>query len=491
MIDRPVQGTLLQDVASRVLAFGPDQMTPKATALARTAIIDTLGVALAGAAEPCVTALLRSPGIADAPGPCVVFGTERKTSALDAAFVNGTASHALDYDDFSQPFGGHQSVPLVAPLFAVAEQRHLSGEQLIRAYVVGVEAEIRLARAVNFHHYDKGWHPTATLGVFGAAAATGYLIGLDQSKLTVALAVAASLASGIKANFGTMVKPLHIGQCGRNGLMAALLAESGYDANAAALEHKQGFFNVYNGPGQYDAARLLADWADPLEVTSPTMGLKQFPCCGSTHPAIAMMLRLRQEEGIRAEAVERIEILPHRRRLPHTDNPDPRTPLAAKFSVQYAVARALADGAVRLQHFEGEAHNDPAIRGIMARTTARPHPDMADDAVDQFAAEVRVTLRDGRTLARRVDGLVGRGGDNPMSSAELWEKFSDCAKRALPKQDIMPLFERLESLEKVDDVGRLTRLLARRSSPGARTEQAPTFAPQASDRALPETSWVP
>lgn len=491
MIDRPVQGTLLQDLASRVLAFGPDQMTPKATALARTAIIDTLGVALAGAAEPCVTALLRSPGIADAPGPCVVFGTERKTSALDAAFVNGTASHALDYDDFSQPFGGHQSVPLVAPLFALAEQRHLSGEQLIRAYVVGVETEIRLARAVNFHHYDKGWHPTATLGVFGAAAATGYLIGLDQSKLTVALAVAASLASGIKANFGTMVKPLHIGQCGRNGLMAALLAESGYDANAAALEHKQGFFNVYNGPGQYDAARLLADWADPLEVTSPTMGLKQFPCCGSTHPAIAMMLRLRQEEGIRAEAVERIEIMPHRRRLPHTDNPDPRTPLAAKFSVQYAVARALADGAVRLQHFEGEAHNDPAIRGIMARTTARPHPDMADDAVDQFAAEVRVTLRDGRTLARRVDGLVGRGGDNPMSSAELWEKFSDCAKRALPKPDIMPLFERLESLETVDDIGRLTRLLARRSTPGARTEQAPAFAPQASDRTLPETSWVP
>lgn len=491
MTDAPAQDTLLQKLASRIRAFGPDRMTVKATSLARTAIVDTLGVTLAGAAEPCVTALLRSPGIADAPGPCVVFGTDRKTSTLDAAFVNGTASHALDYDDFSQPFGGHQSVPLVAPLFAIAEQRHLSGEQLIRAYVIGVETEIRLARVVNFYHYDKGWHPTATLGVFGAAAAVGYLIGLDETKLTVALAVAASLASGIKANFGTMVKPLHIGQCGRNGLMAALLAESGFDASTAALEHKQGFLNVYNGPGQYDVQKLLADWADPLEVTSPSMGLKQFACCGSTHPAIAMMLALRQEEGVRADEVERIEIMPHPRRLPHTDNPDPRTALAAKFSVQYAVARALADGAVRLQHFEGDAHNDPAIRRIMARTTARPHPDMPDDAADQFGAEVRVTLHDGRILARRVNGLIGRGGDNPMSSSELWEKFSDCAKRALPKQDIMPLFDRLESLEKVPDIGSVTRLLAQRSTPGARTERTAFAPPATSDRALPETSWVP
>ncbi len=465
--------TLLQSLAERVHAFGPAQMTLQAVALARTAIIDTLAVTLAGVDEPCVANLLRVPGVAEAPGPCTLFGTDRRTSALDASLVNGVASHALDYDDFSQPFGGHQSAPLVSPLFAIAEQRRLSGAQLLQSYVVGVETEVRLARVVNFHHYDKGWHPTATLGVFGAAAAVGRMIGLNAAQLTTAMAIAASSASGVKAAFGTMVKPLHVGQCCRSGLMAALLAEAGYDANPAALEHTQGFLNVYNGPGMFDVERLLHGWADPLEVTSDDMGLKQFPCCGSTHPAVSMMLALREEERITAADVEHIDILPHRRRLKHTNNADPRTPLAAKFSVQYAVARALLDGAVRLGHFEGEAHLDPAVRTVMDRVAAAPHPDMPDDSAEQFGAEVRVTLKDGRVLARRVNGMVGRGGSNPMSSGELWEKFYDCGRRTLPSQDLPPLFERLESLEKVDDIGVVARMLARSSAPGAAPARRP------------------
>ena len=191
-----MSGTLLQRLAERVHAFGPADVTAQATALARTAIIDTIGVTLAGAVEPCAALLLKTPGVAEAAGNCTLFGTSRKTSMLDAAFFNGTASHALDYDDFSQPLGGHQSVPLVAPLMAVAEERSLSGAQVIQSYVVGIETEIRLARAVNFHHYDKGWHPTATLGIFGATAAAGHMLGLDAGRLTVALGIAASFASG-------------------------------------------------------------------------------------------------------------------------------------------------------------------------------------------------------------------------------------------------------------------------------------------------------
>jgi 2-methylcitrate dehydratase PrpD len=475
--------SLLQSLAERIHAFGSSDVTKPALHLARTAIIDTIGVMLAGSVEPCTTNLLRAPGVADAPGPCTIAGTPRKTSALDAAFINGTASHALDYDDFSQPMGGHQSVPLVAPLLAVAEQKHLSGAALLTSYIIGIETEIRLARAVNFHHYDKGWHPTATIGIFGTTAAVGHLRRLEPPRLTTALAISASFASGLKANFGTMVKPLHVGQTARNGLLAVLLAEAGYDANPTALEHQQGFLNAFNGPGTYHPDRLFADWADPLEITSPTMGLKQFPCCGSTHPAIAMMLLLRQEEGITAEDVACVEIMPHPRRLPHTDNPDPQTPLAAKFSIQYVVARALLDGSVRLSHFEGTAHLDPAIRRIMGRTITRPHPHMADDAADQFGAEIRLTLHSGKILSRRIDGLIGRGGDNPMSSQELWEKFQDCARRALPKQDLLPLFERLESLDKVADVGDLMRLLAKRALPAA--------AAPAGTNTLLETSWIP
>ncbi|MDQ4061538.1 MAG: MmgE/PrpD family protein, partial [Pseudomonadota bacterium] len=357
--------SIVSRLAERICAFDKAQLSPKALSQARTCILDTVGVTLAGMGESCTQILLKTPGVAEAPGPALIFGTDRRTSALDATLINGTASHALDYDDFSGVLGGHHSVPLVAMLFALAEERGASGEQLVAAYVVGVETEMRIARAVNFHHYDKGWHPTATLGIFGAAAAASHLLKLNEAQTATALAIAASLASGIKANFGTMTKPLHIGQCGRNGLLAALLAAGGFDASRQAFEHHQGFLNVFNGPGTFDVEKIFANWGEPLEIEADSIGLKQFPCCGSTHAAIAMMLKLVREEQIGPDDVTRIEILPLARRLRHTNTPRPRTPLEAKFSVQYVVARALKDQAVRLKDFEGQAHDDPVIARLL------------------------------------------------------------------------------------------------------------------------------
>lgn len=453
------QDSILEQMAAKICGFDLSAISPEAYRLAKTAIIDTLGVTIAGVSEPCTTLLLDTPGVASAPGTCSILGTRLQTSALDATFINGTASHALDYDDFSQPMGGHQSAPLVAPLMALAEERGLSGLQLLQSYIVGIETEIRLARAVNFYHYDKGWHPTATLGVFGAAAASAHLLGLNPQQVTTAMAIAASFASGLKANFGTMVKPLHVGQCARNGLLATLMAQVGYDANPAALEHKQGFFNAFNGPGNFNADLIFKDWAHPLEVLSPSMGLKQFPCCGSAIPAVAMALQLRHEEPVEITNIEKIEILPHKRRLPHTDNPDPQSPLAAKFSVQYAVCLALLKGAPKLNDFEGTAHFDPEVRKLMAKTIAREHPDMPDDSPEQFGAEVIITLKSGVQLARRVNSLIGRGGDNPLSTEELWEKFSDCAQRSLDAPLIRPLFDTLNALENVKDIRQISALM--------------------------------
>jgi 2-methylcitrate dehydratase PrpD len=478
-------------LAQLIHGFRKTQITPKALAVARTAIIDTIGVTLAGSAEPCVRILLDVPGVAQAPGEVSIFGTSRKTSALDACLVNGTASHALDYDDFSSPMGGHQSVPLVAPILAIAEERHLSGQAVINAYVIGIETEIRIARAVNFHHYDKGWHPTSTLGIFGAVAAVSHLIGLDVAKTASALSIAASFAAGIKANFGTMTKPLHIGHCCRSALFAVLLAERGFEANPAAIEHKQGFLNAFNGPGTFDIAKMFENWGAPLEVESDSMGLKQFPCCGSTHPAISMALALVHEDHVKADEITAIHIQPHKRRLPHTDNPDPQTSLAAKFSVQYSVARALLDGVVRLAHFEGDAHRDPRILRLLSITTTNAHPDMPEESPQQFGAEVAVTLRDGRVLTRRVDDMVGRGGDNPMSSAELWEKFNDCSKRAISPQDVMAVYERLESLETISDVSQITRVLRKRELPGAAQAAREKTVVVSAGNTLVETSWVP
>jgi 2-methylcitrate dehydratase PrpD len=486
-----VAPTLATRLAEKICGFRVEDMTARALSEARTAIIDTIGCTLAGVPQPCTQILLATPGVAEAPGPALVFGTSRRTSALDAALINGTASHALDYDDVSGVMGGHHSAPVTAPIFALGEQLKVSGRQALAAYIVGVETEVRLSRAVNFHHYDKGWHPTATLGTFGAAAAAAHLLGLDVARTAKALALAASFSCGIKANFGTMTKPLHIGHIGRNGLFAALIAQRGFESNPAALEHKQGWLEVFNGAGTYWPERLFDSWGAPWEIETAENGLKQFPCCGSTHPAIAMMLALVREEGVTADKVRAIEILAHRRRLPHTDNPDPRTPLAAKFSIQYVTARALADGAVRLRDFEDDAVMEERVRRLLPLITARAHPDMPDDSPKQFGAEVVVTMQDGRRLARRIDHLVCRGGDNPMSGEELFHKFEDCAHRSLAHDQIAPLFERLETLETVADLGQVTRLLEPRVLPGEAARRAVLVGNGHHVPRNEETRWVP
>ncbi len=454
--------TLALQIADRIHALNAEDIVPDAAEWTRHAFIDTIGCTLAGMAEEAPHILMRVPGVAECAGPALIVATNRRTSVLDATFINGTASHALDYDDVGGVLGGHPSAMLVPPLFALGESLGSTGRDLALAYVVGFETMCRIARGVHFHHYDKGWHPTATLGIFGTIAAAARLLHLTREETAAALGLGASFASGLKANFGTMTKPGHVGQGTRNGLLAAYMIQRGFTASTEAFEHKQGFLDVFNGPGTYDTAKILDGWYAPMEAAGlGEPGLKPYPCCGSTHASINRMLDLTTTYDLRPADIETIEVMPHLRRLPHTNNPDPQTPLGAKFSVQYCVARALADRAVRLTHFEGDAHFDPDIRALMARVSARPHPGMPSDSPQQWGSEVVVMTKDGRRLASRIDDYkhIGPGG-NPMTREELWTKFSDCAERVLPRGQIAPLFEKLATIEAVGPIDSVTSLMA-------------------------------
>jgi len=449
---------LLEGLANQIVTFDTSLLNGHALEQAKACIADTIGVTLAGSQESCVQILLRTPGVAQASGPCLVLGTGVTTSALDASLVNGTAAHALDYDDICGDFGGHHSAPLVPLLLALAQERGGTGGEFLAAYAVGVEIEIRLARAAHPVHYDKGWHPTSTLGVFGAAAAAARYLKLDARRTTMALAIAGSLANGLKASFGTMTKPLHVGHCSRSGLFAALLAEQGFNGAADLLEHPQGFYEVFNGDGNFNLQAVLPDWGKSLEIAGPTIGLKQFPCCGSTHAAIAATLNLVQRHGIRSTDVAHVEILPNRHRLKHTNKPDPASSLDAKFSVQYAVARALLSSNVRLRDFEDEAYLEPEIQRLLRLIQARPNPNMGDDG-PQWGAEVFVTTDDGNVYAERIDNMVSRDGSCPMSRDELKKKFDDCSQRTLSALQADALFERLLCLEEVADMKESTSWL--------------------------------
>ena len=454
--------TIIEGIAERIGRISYADLPREASDRAKAAILDTIGVTLAGAAEPCTQIVARvlsvgGAGAGAGGGDCLVFGTNRRAAPLDAALINGTAAHALDFDDVSNSMGGHPSAPIVPALFALGEILDCTGRDFIAAYVAGFETETRIGRGVNLHHYEKGWHPTATLGVFGAAAACCHLIGLDRAKTAQALAIAASLASGIKANFGTMTKPLHVGHTARNGLFAAMLAREGFTANNAALEHKQGFLQVFNGAGNFDAAKILADWGRPYDIVSPGVGIKQHPCCGSTHPAVDAMLALRAGHDIVPDKVARIQSWTHPRRLAHTDRPDPQSGLDAKFSVQYCLARALLAGRIVLEDFEGAAFRDPAARALMRRIDAAPFPETEPGGGEPLGAEIRIVFDDGRTIAKRVGHALGRGPDNPLSEDALHAKFANCAGRALPPSRVEEL---RQALSRLDEAGSLRDVVA-------------------------------
>jgi 2-methylcitrate dehydratase PrpD len=447
---------LARELARRSAALRFEDLPADAVHWAKVGILDTVGVTLAGCGEPCAQIVRKVTGNG---GASLVFGSSQRTGALDAALVNGVASHALDFDDMNNTLGGHPSAPILPALFALADERPASGRAFIAAFVAGFETECKLGAGVHFHHYTKGWHPTATLGVFGAAAAACHLLRLDEERTAIALAIAASLAAGVKANFGTMTKPLHVGHCARSGLFAALLASDGFTANPGVFEHNQGFLDVFNGPGTYDVARILAHWGDPFDIVAPGIAVKQYPCCGSTHPALDVMLDLVRRHDLKPANVARIDSWTHARRLEHTNRPDPHSGLEAKFSVQYCLARALTDRTIRIEHFEGDAWGEPAVRAVLPRVHAAPYTSAQFPADNHYGAEVKVTTTDGGVLSGKVDGAMGRASGNPLPAERLREKFDNCVARALPRARAAALAETIDRLDALADMRAFTDLL--------------------------------
>lgn len=451
--------TIAQELGKRIAAMRYEELPGEAVRWAKISFVDTIACAFAGIDEKGPRIVEKVLALGKQSGTSLIWGTDRRASALDAAAINGTAAHALDYDDCNNSLAGHPSAAVLPAALSLGEALGASGRDVLLAYVTGFETQAHIAHGAHLHHYEKGWHPTSTIGIFGAAAASARLLGLTAGQTATALAIAVSLASGVKANFGTMVKPLHAGECSRNGLYAALLAQEGFTACAEAFEHKHGFFEVFNGAGNYDASKVLEGWAGPLDILRPGVGLKQYPCCGSTHSAIDAMISLRERYDLTPDQVAKIESITHGRALAHTDRPDPRSTLDAKFSVQYCVARALMHGDVTFEHFEGDAYRDPEVRKILARIETRPHAHQPKGMYEHFQGEVIVTTTGGKRYSARVDQPL-RGPRNPAPPDRLEPKFKDCAARALKPNAIGRVYDLLQSFETLTDVRQLTNVMA-------------------------------
>lgn len=450
------------ELARRATAITLDSVPTDAVRAATYAIADTLGVALAGSTAPYLDGLAAALGADRRQGTASAIGRTGRYSVLHAALLNGTAAHALDFDDCSTVMSGHPSAPVVAALLALAEERGASGAAVLEAYLAGVEVEMHLARAVMPHHYDKGWHPTATLGVFGAAAASARLLNFDEGRLASTLAVAVSMASGIKSNFGSPVKPLHVGQAAFNGVLAAQTVAHGMTSNLAAFEHTYGFFEVFNGAGNYDAERALDGWGDRFEILEPGIAIKQHPCCGSAHSAIDAALSIRRNVGkVDCDAVAAIEIWTHERRLAHTNRPAPSTGLEAKFSVQFLTAKALLAGMIGLRDFDDASFMTSDVAVLLPQVVAYPHQE-----TNEYLGRVRVVLRDGTVLEHTATTELGRNPFDLQASGDLERKFLDCTRGHLAEVEAGQLFSEILDVQNAPNILHIMRAIANQQRAG-------------------------
>jgi len=423
---------------------------------ARSAILDCLGVMLAGAIDPPAR-IVQGVALAEGGTPlCTIVGTGRRTGAVWASLANGTAAHALDFDDTNFALLGHPSAPVLSAALAAAELALADGRALIHAFLLGFEVETTLAAVVNPEHYDRGWHATCTLGTLGAAAAAARLLGLDAAEVRTALAVAASQSSGLKENFGTMTKPFHAGHAARSGVLAALLAREGWTASEQALEGRQGFFHVFSaGAKRLEAVDTLGA---PWKILTSGVAVKPYPSCACTHSIIDGTLELRRAHRIRPEDVAEVTvgvnaIVP--RILIHSN---PRTGLEAKFSAEFSVAAALSETHVGIATFQDDKLHDPAIRALLPRVKVVVDPSIPGDQERHMWTRVTIGLRDGRQVGVGPREVPGHPS-NPLTREALRAKFDECAGLVLSEDRVQSVGQMVEMLDTCPDIRSLTAIL--------------------------------
>lgn len=438
-------------LAEFVVGASPARDAPEVVDAALRPIADTVGVIVAGSAGPAGQAILRYAAGLGRSGGSNWLGCPSDLPPETIALVSSTLGHALDFDDDRSGVGHPSSIALSA-LLALPGTADLSGSALVDAFAVGYEVNVRVAEGMGPAHYRHGWHTTGTVGGFGAAAGVCKLLGLDVAQTRAAFGIVASLASGLRRNFGTMTKPLHSGLAARNGVLAAQLASSGFTADTDILAGRNGFYDVYSDGASEPAA--LGRLGRPYALGSPGPTLKKYPCGYATHRAIDGMRELRQRHGLRAEDVERVVCTVPTQGLTPLVYPRPATGLQGKFSLEYTLAAALVDGEVTLDSFTDDAVRRAEIRRLLPRIRTSEDPRCRpDDPAGRNSSsgiggfvELIVVSTDGTEMRTVVDHASG-SPQRPMSWDELARKFEGCLRAGgRDPERGMRAFQRLRQL---------------------------------------------
>ena len=468
--EAPVRASAITDyVAGFVVETKFADIPQDVAHLGKRSVLDGIGLALAGAKSECghiAQKYLADLGIANTAGSSVI-GTSLRLPARFAAFANGLAIHADDYDDTQlavakdRVYGllTHPTAPALPPALALAERDRRSGADFMLAYQVGVEVECKVAEAIMPRHYQHGFHSTATCGSIGAAAAAAKMLRLDREATRRALSIGATQAGGLRENFGTMTKPFHAGRAAENGVVAAEIAALGFTASPNGLEADRGFFRAAGGG--FAPEMIDGMLGRPWTFHSPGVSIKPHPSGSLTHPGMGAMLDLIREHDIRPDQVKRVSVGTNHNMPNALIHHRPKNELQAKFSMEFCMAILLLERRGGLEEFTDEVVNRADVQAMIGKVSFGVHPEAEAAGFDKMTTIIEVELQDGKVLGTRAD--FGKGSPaNPMSDEELSDKFRGCASWAgldrAKTEEILKLAWNIESLK---DVNELTRLLRR------------------------------
>ncbi len=451
---------ITERIGEYVTSADIEDFPPDAIEAAKAAIMDCLACMLAGSRETLSDILCRYVGAETAAPAASVVGRGFRTSAANAALVNGAMAHALDYDDITQITKTHPTAVLLPASLAVAEEFGGSGKDLLLGYASGFEVACAVGEALSEAYYDDlGWHPTGPLGAVGAAAAASKIMGMDPEQTAMAVSLAASQASGLRQNFGTMTKPFHAGDAARAGVVSAKLVRDGFTASDDALEGRFGFIRAFSGGQGFDSEQVTQNLGNKCYLVDSGIEIKKYPCCGSAHLALDATFDLLSQSAIDPGAVDRIDVMVDfdpPRSLIHAR---PVSSLEGKFSMQYCLAAALLDRRVGLQSFTDDQVMRPEAQTMIPRIEMRRIP--GNEGQPSWAEgyhQVEVQMRDGSVLRQQAH-RANTGALRGVTMDDVRAKFRDCASETLSEATTAEVLSRLDELEKGEPVSDLTDLL--------------------------------
>jgi len=432
-------------LARYIVSAKPTDLPASVRKEAARTLLNWVGCTLGGSRHETVGIAISAMAPFSGPAQASILGRKERLDILNAALINGISSHVLDYDDTHSRNIIHPAGPVISAILALSEHHPVSGNEFVNALVLGVDAECRIGNSVYPKHYDVGWHITGTAGVFGAAAASGKLLGLSEQQMLWALGLAATQPVGLQEMFGSMTKSFHPGRAAQNGLTAALLASKNFTSSEQSLEAKYGWANVVSAAHNYDD--ITKRLGESFEISKNTY--KPFACGVVMHPTIDGCIQLRNENKLSADEIDRVELRVHPLVLQLTSKKSPQTGLEGKFSIYHAASVALVEGAGGIEQFSDRTVRDRTIASLRDRVST-----IVDSSLHEDQVRIAVVTKNGRRLEKFVEHAVG-SLDHPMSDKDLEAKFTGLANGVLPpdrQRKLMDLCWSVEGLPKASAV---------------------------------------